>query len=303
MKIGYIGLGKMGLNMVSRLLEQGVDVVAYNKTPTATKEAVEFGATGAYSLTELAEKLEDHTTVWLMVPHFAVDDVLEELTPLLNDGAIVIDGGNSYYEESRRRNKALAEKGIRYLDCGVSGGPEGARNGACCMIGGDKEAFGALEELFKKISAPDAYGYFGPSGAGHFVKMVHNGIEYGMMQAIAEGFDIMKHHCDYTLDLEKVADVYNHESVITSRLIGWLKSGYGTFGQDLSEVPGSAAASGEGKWTIDLAHKISIPDKVIHEAYNSRVKSQKKPSYQGKIIQTLRNQFGGHPIEKKEIIS
>ena len=303
MKIGYIGLGKMGLNMVKRLREQGVDIVAYNKTPEPTKEAEAVGAEGAYSISELVEKLGDHTTIWLMVPHFVVDDVLKELTPLLNEGSIVIDGGNSFYKETRERNKSLAEKGIRYIDCGVSGGPGGARNGACCMIGGDEDAYHALEELFKKISAPDAYGHFGASGAGHFVKMVHNGIEYGMMQAIAEGFDVMKQSADFDLDLTKVADVYNHASVIESSLIGWMKSGYEKFGHDLADVPGSAAASGEGKWTIDLAHRMSIPDEVIHSAYDARKKSQDSPSYQGKVIQTLRNQFGGHPIEKSDIIS
>lgn len=303
MKIGYIGLGKMGLNMVKRLREQGVDVVAFNKTPEPTQEAETAGAEGAYSIKELVEKLGEHTTIWVMVPHFAVDEVLNELSPLLPKGAIVVDGGNSHYEQTKERNENLASQGVRYLDCGVSGGPGGARNGACCMVGGDQFAFEEIEELFQKISAPDAYGYFGPSGSGHFVKMVHNGIEYGMMQAIAEGFDIMKNHCDYDLNLEKVADVYNHESVITSKLIGWMKLGYEKFGKELAGVPGSAAASGEGKWTIDFAHKISIPDEVIHAAYNARKKSQDSPSYQGKIIQTLRNQFGGHPIDKSDIIS
>ena len=303
MKLGYVGLGKMGLNMALHLVEQGVEVVGANRTSEAIEELKEAGGLGSESIEDMMGQLDSPAVVWLMVPHSAVDDVIKELTPHLEKGDVVIDGGNSPYKESIRRAKELNDKGVKFLDCGVSGGPDGAREGACLMIGGDEEVFNDHKKLFKQIAAPEAYGYFGPAGSGHFVKMVHNGIEYGMMQAIAEGFHVMQCTEEFDLDLKEIARVYNQESVITSRLIGWLHNAFDEHGNDLKDVPGSAGSLGEGAWTVDTAHELGLPDKVIHEALRARERSHDMPNYQGQIIQALRNQFGKHPLEKSDMIS
>lgn len=294
-KIGYIGLGKMGKNMVFRLLEKEWDVVGYNKSSESIKEIKEKGAGGAYSLKELVEKLETPKLIWLMVPHQAVDSVLEELVPLLSEGDTVIDGGNSNYNETLRRAKELKEKNINFMDAGVSGGPSGARNGACTMVGGEKELFLKYEKLFSDISAQDAYGYMGPSGAGHFVKMVHNGIEYGMMQAIGEGFEVMK-KSGLNLNLMEISRVYNHQSVIESRLTKWLQSAFKQHGEDLSDISGRVSASGEGLWTVETAKKLNVPVPIIEGSLKFREESQENPSYTGQVVSALRNQFGGHEV-------
>jgi 6-phosphogluconate dehydrogenase len=300
MKITYIGLGKMGLNMVRRLLENGYEVIAYDPDENARKTANEAGATTYSSLKELLEHSESPRTIWLMVPHQAVENVLNEIKPLLEKGDTVIEGGNSPFKDSIRRAKEFEEKEINFLDAGVSGGPSGARNGACIMVGGKKETYDKYEKLFKDLSVKDGYTYAGPHGAGHFVKMVHNGIEYGMMQAIAEGFDIMKNaNFDEKLPLTNIAKLYNHGSVIESRLVGWLLSGFEKYGENLDEITGSASASGEGLWTVETAHEMNIPVKVIEESLNARTKSQKEPNYQGQLVSVMRNQFGGHEVSKK----
>ncbi len=299
MKIGYIGLGKMGKNMVFRLLEKGWEVVAYNRSEPAIKEVQQKGAQGAYSLNELIKKLDAPRLIWLMVPHQAVDDVLDSLIPLLCQGDVVIDGGNSNFNETLKRAEKLKEKGIKFMDAGVSGGPSGARNGACTMVGGPKELFEKYEKLFCDISAPGAYGYMGRSGAGHFVKMVHNGIEYGMMQAIGEGFEVLK-KSEFDLNLLEVAKIYNNRSVIESRLTGWLKKAYEEYGQELSGISGSVSASGEGLWTVQTAKKLGVPVPVIERALKFREESQKNPSYTGKVVSALRNQFGGHDVSEKK---
>ncbi len=216
----------------------------------------------------------------------------------LKKGDIVIDGGNSFFEDSVRRAKLLAKRGIKFLDAGVSGGPAGARNGACMMIGGDRATFAMLEQLFSETCVRDGYGYFGAAGAGHFVKMVHNGIEYGMMQSIAEGFALMK-KSPFKLDLEKIAHLYNSGSVIESRLIGWLASGFQKFGQELADVSGAVAYTGEGEWTIKTGRKLKMKLPAIEDAFKFRVRSKRAPSYMGKVLSALRNQFGGHSIKKK----
>jgi 6-phosphogluconate dehydrogenase len=293
MKIGYIGLGRMGLGMVTLLTEKGHEVTATDKDPKARASAEEAGALVRESAAEVVQSLSAPRVVWLMVPQQFVDDVISEITPHLEEGDTVLDGGNSQYTESMRRGAELDEAGVHYMDAGVSGGPEGARQGACVMVGGDKEAFEANEELFRDIAAPDAYKYMGESGAGHFVKMVHNGIEYGMMEAIAEGFNIMR-ESDFKLSMTDIADIYQHESVVTSRLVGWLKKGFETYGEDLEEVDGAAGASGEGKWTVDIARQLNAEAGSIQHALDMRIESQKNPSYLGKLIQTMRNMFGGH---------
>lgn len=299
MKLGYIGLGKMGANMVERFLEKGHEVVAYDRNAEAVKAAKNKGAQTSDSLAVLIAALPLPRLVWIMVPYQAVDEVLKELTTLLAPGDVVVDGGNSPYKESIRRAKELEAKGIDFLDVGVSGGPAGARNGACIMVGGRKEVFQKFETVFRDLSVPDGYGYMGRTGAGHFVKMVHNGIEYGMMQALAEGFAIMK-ASDFGFDLTKITDVYNHKSVIESRLVGWLQSAFVQYGEDLRDITGSDAQSGEGMWTVEAGKDLGIPTPIIQAALDFRIRSQKDPSYTGKLISAMRNQFGGHEVKAKK---
>jgi 6-phosphogluconate dehydrogenase len=299
MKLGYIGLGKMGANMVERLLEKGHEVVAYDRNADAVKATKNKGAQPADTLAALVAALPLPRLVWIMVPHQAVDAVLKELTPLLAPGDVVVDGGNSPYKKSIRRAKELEARGIDFLDAGVSGGPAGARNGACIMVGGRKEVFQKFETVFRDFSVPDGYGYMGRTGAGHFVKMVHNGIEYGMMQALAEGFAVMK-ASDFGLDLTKITDVYNHRSVIESRLVGWLQSAFVQYGEDLKDITGSVAQSGEGMWTVEAGKELGIPTPIIQAALDFRIQSQKDPSYTGQLISAMRNQFGGHEIKTKK---
>jgi 6-phosphogluconate dehydrogenase len=298
MKLGYIGLGKMGFNMVERLLEKGYQVSAFDRSRDALNSIARQGAETANSAADLVRSLAAPRLVWIMVPHQAVDAVLTELAPLLAKGDLVIDGGNSPYKESMRRARELEEKGIAFLDAGVSGGPAGARGGACIMVGGRKEVFDRCEPLFRDLSVERGYAYMGPSGAGHFVKMVHNGIEYGMMQALAEGFAILK-ASGFDLDLAKVADLYDHKSVIESRLVGWLKNAYEQHGRELGGISGSPTQSGEGMWTVDAARELGIPVPVIEGALQFRLRSLKEPSYSGKIISALRNQFGGHEVKER----
>jgi 6-phosphogluconate dehydrogenase len=298
MKLGYIGLGKMGYNMAELLLDKKYQLVVYNRRPEPSQKIAKRGAQPADSLRELVMSLPVPRLVWIMVPHQAVDDVLKELLQVLARGDTVIDGGNSPYKETMRRARELEAKGIDFLDAGTSGGPAGARTGACIMIGGRRDVYQKFEKLFKDLSAEKGYGYMGASGAGHFVKMVHNGIEYGMMQALAEGFAIMK-ESPFKLDLTMIADLYNHRSVIESRLVGWLKNAYEQYGKDLEGISGSAAESGEGMWTVEAAKDSGIPVPIIKGALDFRLESQTKPSYTGKIVSALRNQFGGHEAKEK----
>jgi 6-phosphogluconate dehydrogenase len=297
MQLGYIGLGKMGLGQVERLCEKGWRVVAYNRSPEPA--AGKAGAILAKTLPEVALSLKVPRLIWLMVPHAAVDEVLQELLMHLSKGDTVIDGGNSLYTHSMRRSKELAKKGINFLDVGTSGGPAGARNGACLMIGGELKVFKRYEKLFKDLAAPDAHAYFGKAGAGHFVKMVHNGIEYGMMQAIGEGFDVMK-RSDFKFSVRKIAELYNKGSVIESRLIGWLKKAFDEHGENLAGISGEVSHSGEGLWTVKTAKELGVPVKVIKDSFDFRVKSKGNPSFTGQVVSALRNQFGGHSVSKKE---
>jgi 6-phosphogluconate dehydrogenase len=313
MTIGYIGLGKMGFAMVERLLEKGYTVVANNRSNELVDRAVDVGAIGAYEISEMIEKIDAENlqagfgdsenpaprTIWIMVSHQAVDSVLEQLLPLLNEGDTVIDGGNSPYTETVRRAREITERGIRFMDVGTSGGPSGARNGACMMIGGDRSDFDIFNELFKDLSVENGYGYMGLNGAGHFVKMVHNGIEYGMMQAIGEGFEVMKKAEEFKLDLPEIARVYNNGSVIESSLIGWLVSGYKKHGPELDGISGKVSHSGEGQWTVEAAERLNVPVENIKQSLEFRIKSQENPSYTGQVVSVLRNEFGGHDVEEK----
>jgi 6-phosphogluconate dehydrogenase len=299
MKLGYIGLGRMGFNMVERLLEKDHTVVVFDKDSKTVAKIARKGAEPAASLQSLTGVLTPPRLIWLMIPYQAVEPVLKEIVPFLHKGDIIIDGGNSPYKESVRRASELGENGIEFLDIGVSGGPAGARNGACLMIGGKKSLFKKLENLFRDLSAEQGYGYMGKSGSGHFVKMVHNGIEYGMMQAIAEGFAVMK-SSPFNLNLENVAYVYNHKSVIESRLVGWLQDAFKMYGEELSKISGSVSQSGEGIWTVEAARELGIPVPIIERAVNFRIQSEKKPGYTGRILSALRNQFGEHEVFKKK---
>ncbi len=298
--IGFIGLGKMGQGLVNHMAETGWRVVAYNRTPEKLQTVAGERVTGVTEIGMLVSKLTLPRVVWLMVTAGqAVDELLfgaEGLARQLTKGDVVIDGGNSNFADTIRRARRLAKLGIRFLDIGVSGGPRGARRGACLMIGGDRAAFEWLEPCFRDVAVPGGYMYFGSAGAGHFVKMVHNGIEYGMMQALAEGFTVMK-KSRFQLDLNAVAELYNHGSVVESRLVGWLQSAFEQYGEQLQGVSGSVAHTGEGEWTVKTAKKLKVPVPIIEGAYKFRVRSTNAPSYTGKILSALRNQFGGHDVK------
>ncbi len=295
-ELGYIGLGKMGFGMVEHLLEKGYKVTVSDMNTQAVESLVAKGARGASSLQELVSSLSSPRCVWVMVPHTAVDAVLTELTPYLQEGDVVIDGGNSPYLDSVRRGEELVARGIHFLDAGISGGPTGARNGACVMVGGEKEVYTKCEMLFRDIASENAYAYMGQSGAGHFVKMVHNGIEYGMMQALAEGFAVLK-QSEFNLPLTEVARIYNTQSVITSRLTGWLEKAFKEHGEDLTDITGEVTSTGEGAWTVEVAKRLSVPTPIIEGSLHFREASHGNPSFTGKVLSALRNQFGGHSVQ------
>lgn len=300
MQIGYIGLGKMGKNMVLHLLEKGHQVVAWNRSPEPRAEVAQAGAVVVESVEVLVSKLTGQKIIWLMLPSGDIThEMIVKLSELLSPGDILIDGSNNLFKNTVQHGELLKQKKIQFLDVGVSGGPAGARNGACLMIGGDQAAYTQLEPLFQDISAPNAYQFFPGVGSGHFVKMVHNGIEYGMMQAIGEGFELMK-SSHFNLDLQAVAKIYNTGSVIESRLIGWLLSAYQKHGQDLQEISGSVGMLGEGEWTVQTAREMNVPVPVIEESVQFRIQSKGKPSYTGKVVSALRGEFGGHEVRQEK---
>ena len=298
--VGVVGLGKMGAGIALSLVDDGWNVVGYNRTPARTEALEAQGVKPAYSLEDLVAALEPPRLVWLMLPAGRPTDstLFGEggLVDLLEPGDIVVDGGNSLYKDTVDRASRLEEAGIRFMDCGTSGGPFGARNGACLMIGGKKNDFLEIESLFADVAQHDGYQFFEGHGSGHFVKMVHNGIEYGMMQAIAEGFQIMK-ISDFALDLTRVADVYQNGSVIESRLIGWLESAFEEMGQELGGASGTVGHTGEGAWTVEAAKEMGLEARVIEGALQFRIDSEANPSYAGQVLSALRNQFGGHAMD------
>lgn len=295
-QIGIIGLGKMGKGIARNLHEDGWDVVVYNRTSSVTDELRDEGMAPAYSYENLVMQLDLPRKIWIMVPAGdPTDEVLSELIPLLESEDIIIDAGNAYFKNTKERAGRANEKGIKYIDVGVSGGPIGARNGACLMIGADKNDFYDLEKLYQDVSDGNSYMHFEGIGAGHFVKMVHNGIEYGMMQSIAEGFDVLK-NSDFDISLKDAAEIYSKKSVIESRLVSWLYDGFMKMGEDLETASGTASHSGEGEWTVNTGEEMGIAVDVIKDSFNARVKSHDNPSFQGKIISMLRHMFGGHDI-------
>ncbi|MHC8968386.1 decarboxylating 6-phosphogluconate dehydrogenase [Priestia aryabhattai] len=297
MKVGLVGLGKMGINLGQNLLDQRHDVVAFDVNSNAVKQMKEYGASGVSSLQELVQSLETPRVVWLMVPHTVVDSVISEVNPLLAEGDIVIEAGNSHYKESIRRYNELKENKIRFMDVGTSGGMEGARNGACYMIGGDREAWEIVEPIFRDTAVENGYFYAGEAGSGHFLKMVHNGIEYGMMAAIGEGFEVLeKSQFDY--DYEKVARVWNNGSVIRSWLMELTENAFSKDAK-LDDIKGVMNSSGEGKWTVETALDLQTATPVIAMSLLMRYRSLEDDTFTGKVVSALRNEFGGHAVEKK----
>ncbi|GAB4279114.1 MAG: hypothetical protein Kow0056_12080 [Coriobacteriia bacterium] len=296
-EIGIVGLGKMGGGLARNLLDDGWRVVGFNRTKEVTDALAQEGLVPAYSPAELVGALSPPMIVWLMLPAGKVteDAIFGEdgYAALLAQGDIIIDGGNGHFRDDAPRAQRLAELGIRYVDVGVSGGPAGAREGACLMVGGDEETFRECEVLFADLAVEGGYAFFPGVGAGHFVKMVHNGIEYGMMQAIAEGFTILR-SSPFDLDLVAVADVYDHGSVIESRLMGWLRKAFAEHGEDLEGIAGKVGHTGEGEWTARIAEEWGVPAPIIAGSFDFRVRSEEAPSYTGRILSALRNQFGGH---------
>lgn len=295
LRIGFIGLGRMGANMVYNLLDHKDEVVVYNRTKEKMDEPVKAGAIPASSISELVKLLPEKKVIWLMVnAGEALEAVLSELTPLLKEGDIIVDGGNSYYKDSQKRYTDLKKLGISYMDCGTSGGMGGARHGACLMIGGDQESFDYIKPIFQALALPDGFAYLGGSGAGHYVKMVHNGIEYGMMSALGEGFEAIK-KSPLNINLKEVAKVYSHGSIVDSKLMSWLAEAYNEEGylENISgEVP-KGETEEEMKKLLDEAEMPSLTN-----ALKVRADSRVKPSYAGKLISAMRNKFGGHKVNK-----
>ncbi len=298
MQIIYIGLGKMGKGMALLMQEKGHNVFCFNRSEEGRIKAREEGLHVFDTLADTFKQVSGKKLVFIMVSHQGVDEVISEIKPFLKPEDTVIDGGNCFYKDSIRRGEEFAKLGIEFLDIGVSGGPYGARNGACLMIGGSKKSFDALEPLFSDISdSSSAYAYLGSYGAGHFAKMVHNGIEYGMMQSIAEGFNIIK-HSSFNYRLTEVAHLYQKKSVIESRLVEWLGDGFQKFGEELDGISGEVAASGEGEWTVNTAKEMNAPAPAIQTSLFFRSMSQGNPSYIGKLLSTMRTMFGGHDVKE-----
>jgi len=335
MQLGMIGLGRMGANMVRRLIGGGHECVVFDMSPQAVADLVKDKAVGAASLADLAKKLAKPRAVWLMVPAAVVDTTIAELVPLLDDGDVVIDGGNSYYVDDLRRAKALAPKGIHYVDVGTSGGVWGLERGYCMMIGGETDVVQRLDPILKRLApgtgnvAPtpgrkpgqgtseEGYLHCGPNGAGHFVKMVHNGIEYGLMAAYAEGFNILKHanvgktshevdaettplrqpeHYQYDLNLPDIAEVWRRGSVVASWLLDLTASAL-IEDPSLEQFGGRVSDSGEGRWTVLAAVDEGTPADVISAALFARFSSRGNADFQNKLLSAMRFEFGGH-LEK-----
>lgn len=299
-QIGIIGLGKMGLALAINLKSKGWDVIAYNRSKDKLMEAVKHGITAAETIEELCGALKKPSIIWSMVSAGeATKSVLfNPVTGVINyltKGDFVIEGGNSFYKDDKVNNSLFLEKGINYLDVGVSGGPKGAKNGACLMIGGTKENFISLEPLFKDLSKNNSYAFFNGVGAGHFVKMVHNAIEYGFMQSIAEGFNVLG-KSDFNFNLSEVASIYSNGSIIESKLIDLTKEVFNKYGLDLADLSSTVNSNGEVDWFLQTATELKLDSRVIEESAKFRKESNLKSSFTGKILTGLRNLFGGHSI-------
>lgn len=299
MRIGMVGLGRMGMNMARRLLKGGHEVVAFDISKPSVRQAVKEGAVGAGSFADMVEKLQAPRTVWIMVPAGKpVDDAISGLAGLMKKGDTIIDGGNSYYKDAVRRESGLAGRGISFMDAGVSGGIWGLEAGYCLMVGGDPKMFKRHLPVFRTLAPKDGYLHCGPVGAGHFVKMVHNGIEYGMMAAYGEGFEILN-SSPYasSLDYAKVSHLWNQGSVVRSWLLELAEA---AFAKDpaLSDIEGYVDDSGEGRWTLQQAVDTAVPAPVIAAALFQRFSSRGRGEFSDKLLAALRNEFGGHAVKK-----
>ena len=298
MRLAMIGLGRMGGNMSERLINGGHEVVVFDRKPDTRQRYVSLGATEAGSVAEIPAKLKSPRIVWIMVPAGKpVDETIALLLPGMSKGDVIIDGGNSNFHDTMRRAAELQSKGIHFVDSGTSGGIWGLANGYCLMIGASPEAFKLCEPIFKTLGPPDGYAHMGPPGSGHYVKMVHNGIEYGMLQAYAEGYEILHASRDFKLDLHKIAAVWNHGSVVRSWLNELAEKAFEKE-SDLSGLRGYVEDSGEGRWTVQEAIDIDVPAPVITLSLLMRLRSRQTDSFGAKVIAALRNEFGGHAVKK-----
>ncbi|MGP6159368.1 MAG: phosphogluconate dehydrogenase (NAD(+)-dependent, decarboxylating) [Vulcanimicrobiaceae bacterium] len=296
MQLGMVGLGRMGANMTTRLQRGGHAVVVYDRSAEAIARSAADGAAASASLADLVGKLTAPKTVWIMVPAGkATDGTVTELLSLLRPGDTIIDGGNSNFRESQARAKAAKEKGVDFIDAGTSGGVWGLENGYCLMVGGDEAAVRRVEPIFLTLAPPNGYAYVGPSGAGHFSKMVHNGIEYGMLAAYGEGFEILE-KSEFRYDLHQLAELWLHGSVVRSWLLELAER---AFADDpgLVDIRGYVEDSGEGRWTVQAAIDENVPAPVITMSLLSRFASRQDESFSAKVIAALRNQFGGHAVK------
>jgi 6-phosphogluconate dehydrogenase len=299
MDLVIAGLGRMGANMARRLHRAGHHVVAYNRSEEKVREIMGEGLDGAPTPADAVAKLAPPRVVWLMVPAGdATEATMEEFATLLGPGDTIVDGGNANFKDSKRRHAAMAERGIHFVDAGISGGVWGLQNGYGTMVGGDREAVAPLEPIFEALAPEGGYIHCGPAGSGHYVKMVHNGIEYGLMQAYAEGFEIL-HASEYPLDLEAVAKAWNYGTVIRSWLLELAAAAFEQHGESLGDVRGWVADSGEGRWTVQEAMDHDVPAPVITQALLTRFRSRQDESYTAQVLAALREQFGGHAIREK----
>ena len=302
MELGMVGLGRMGGNMAQRLLLGGHRIVAYDPNEDAVRTSVGQGAVASSSLEDLASQLSRPRAVWTMVPAGqATEDTLDRLAAVLDEGDTVIDGGNANYKDSMRRAATLKGRGLLFLDAGTSGGIWGLTEGYSMMVGGDADAFRRLEPVFQTLApGPDkGYGHVGPAGAGHFVKMVHNGIEYGLMQAFAEGFELMKAKEELGLDLAQIAEIWRHGSVVRSWLLDLTADSLGE-DSDLAGLEAYVDDSGEGRWTVEESIELSIPIPVITASLQARFRSRQEQPFGARLLAAMRNQFGGHAVRRAE---
>jgi 6-phosphogluconate dehydrogenase len=292
-----IGLGRMGANMTERLVRGGHKVITYDRSAEAIQRVVDKGAVGAHSLADFVRQLSLPRAIWLMVPSGnPVDETIEQLLPNLNEGDVLIDGGNSYYKDSIRRAEKLNGQKIHFIDAGTSGGIWGLQNGYCMMVGGAKAIVDKLEPIFVTLAPPEGYLHAGPNGAGHFVKMIHNGIEYGMMQAYGEGFELLK-ASQFDIDLAKVAKLWNQGSVVRSWLLELCQSAFEKDAK-LDGIKGYVEDSGEGRWTVMEAVERGVAATVLTHSLFARFDSRQADAFSNKVIAALRNEFGGHAVKK-----
>ena len=299
MKIGMIGLGKMGGNMTERLMRDGHEVVVFDRSAETMAKYEALGATASADAAAIVAQLgATPRVVWIMVPAGGpVDETIASLVPAMAKGDIIIDGGNSNFHDTLRRARTLNAQGIEFIDCGTSGGIWGLENGYCLMIGANEKAFATCEPIFRTLAPENGYARMGPPGSGHYVKMIHNGIEYGVLQAYAEGYEILHASKDFDLDLHRIAAVWNHGSVVRSWINELAENAFSK-DADLSALKGYVGDSGEGRWTVQEAIDLDVPAPVITLSLLARLRSRQEDSFSAKVIAALRNEFGGHAVQK-----